>query len=167
MFTVSHEENNRNNISGRNEVFIPFPSIVSQDNSENDLNIQYFIDKNAENDKSIFEYFDNIRKINTYADNINFKNSLKEEVPILYSFDDIKTKIFKNALYENKFSSEVSQNFIKDEQIEAQYLNKKRFRDYTYNDYINEFLENENNRNCEQRNKKKPGRITKIEDKNL
>ena len=170
MLTDSFEENNRNNISGRNEVFIPSQSIVSQNNSESDLDLQlYFFDKNVEIDKSIFEYLkdnDAFRNINLNKipdDNMKFKISLKEEIPILYSFDDIEKKIFKKTLYKKKFSSKVNKKFIKDEQLEGLYLNKKRFRDYIDDDYINGFLKNENKQNCEQENKKKRGRNSKVE----
>ena len=172
MLTDSFEENNRNNISGRNEVFIPSQSIVSQNNSESDLDLQlYFFDKNVEIDKSIFEYLkdnDTFRNINLNKipdDNMKFKISLKEEIPILYSFDDIEKKIFKKTLYKKKFSSKVNKKFIKDEQLEGLYLNKKRFRDYTDDDYINGFLKNENYQNYEQPNKNKRGRKPKNEDR--
>ena len=94
-------------------------------------------------------------------DNTKFKINLKENILILYSFDDIKQKIFKNALYENKFKFDINKIFIKDEQIEDQFLSKKRFRGCTDDDYINGFLKNESNQNCEHGNKR--GRAPKIE----
>ena len=62
-----------------------------------------------------------------------------------------------------KFQFDINKIFIKDEQIEAQYLTKKRFRDDADDDYINAFLENENSQIYEQENKKKRGRTPKIE----
>jgi len=170
MFADTFEENNINNVSVRNEVFSPSQSIVSQNNSESDLDIQlYYVDKIAEIDKSIFEHFkenDSFRNINLNKisdDNMKFEISLTKEEPILYSFDDIK-KIFKKALYKKKFSSKVNKKFIKNEQLEELYLNKKRYRDYTDDEYINGFLKNENIQNCEQPNKIKRGRKPKNED---
>jgi hypothetical protein len=147
------------------------PSISYQDISEKDLNTNLF----NNDDRSIINIFnenkcDNVdeskilflnEKIST-VDNTKFKTNL-EFIPKLYSFDDIKQKIFKNDLYEKKFLFDINNIFIKDEQIEAQYLTKKRFRDDADDDYINGFFENKNTQICEQENKKKRGRTPKIE----
>ena len=120
MLTDSFEENNRNNIFGRNEVFIPSQSIVSQNNSESDLDLQlYFFDKNVEIDKSIFEYLkdnDTFRNINLNKipdDNMKFKISLKEEIPILYSFDDIEKKYSKKLFIKKNFHPKLIKNLLK------------------------------------------------------
>mgnify|MGYP006988882376 CR=1 FL=1 len=97
----------------------------------------------------------------TEIDKVLFKIKLKEEAPIFNSFDDIKEKIFQNDRYKKRFSFDINNIFIKDDAIEAQYLNKKRFRDYKDEDYINGFLENENN-HYEIDNKRKRGRVPKV-----
>ena len=163
----SFEEKIKNQFYRSYEDFLPSSSIISQDVSQGDFQLFF-----TENENSIFKYFNDFNdndifrnlylKENAIGDKTIFKTNLKEEEPILYSFDDIK-KIFENALYKKKFSCKVNKNFIKDDQIEAIYLNKKRLRDYTNDEYINGFLENENNQNYEQGNKKKRGRISKVE----
>ena len=166
MFHDSFEEKITNHIYRSYENFLPSSSIISHDASQGDFQ-SFFM----ENDNSILKYFDEndnfwnlYLKENTTGNKTIFKTNLKDEAPILYSFDDIK-RIFKNALYKKKFSSKVNKKFIKDKQIEALYLNKKRFRDYTDDDYINGFLKNENYQNYEQPNKNKRGRKPKNEDR--
>jgi len=171
MFPHLFEQDNEDSIYGSYKGLYHFPSISYQYNSEIDFNNNLF---NAD-DRSIFKIFNENKNDNDDSrifllnekmstdDNTKFKINLKENIPILYSFDDIKHKIFKNALYENKFKFDINKIFIKDEQIEDQFLNKKRFRGYTDDDYINGFLKNENNQNYEQGNNKKRGRAPKIE----
>ena len=152
------------------EDFLPSSSIISQDNYQNDFQLFLYKEDEISNFKNFIDndFFMNLNlKEKTIGDKAIFKTNLKEEAPILYSFDDIK-KIFKNTLYKKKFSSKVNKKFNKDEQIEALYLNKKRFRDYIDADYINGFLENENNQNCENCNKKKEaGNLKLKEGKNI
>ena len=162
MFNDSFEEKIKSSFYIYEDL-LPSSSLISQDNTQNDF--QFFLYKEDENfNFEVFNDNDIFRNLNlkekTIGDKAIFKTNLKGEAPILFSFDDIK-KIFKNALYKKKFSSKVSKKFIKDEQIEALYLNKKRFRDYIDADYINGFLENENNQNCENCTKKKRGRKPK------
>ena len=60
---------------------------------------------------------------------------IEEEMPpSLYSFDDIKAKIFMNKDYKGKFSFDANNILIKDEKLEKPYLNKKRLRDSDGND---------------------------------
>ena len=171
MFPYLFEQNNEDSINESYKGLYYSPIISYQDISERDLNNNIFYG----DDSSIFQIFNENKydndesrnlllneKIST-DDNTKFKINLKENIPKLYSFDDIKQKIFKNALYEKKFQFDINNIFIKDEQIEDQYLNKKRFRDYQDDDYINGFLDNENNQNYEQENGKKLGRRPKIE----
>ena len=160
-------QDNEESICGSCNGLHYFSSISYQDIPERDLNNSLFF----EDDRAIINIFNENRhdteesgifllneKIST-DDNTKFKINLKENIPLLYTFDDIKQKIFKNALYEKKFLFDINNIFIKDEQIEDEYLNKKRFRDFQDDDYINGFLENENNQNYE----KKLGRRPKIE----
>ena len=164
MFNDSFEEKIKNQFYRSYENFLPSSSIISQDVSQSDFQLFF-----TENENSIFKNFNDFNDHDIFnnldlqekaiGDKTIFKTNLKEEEPILYSFDDIK-KIFKNVLYKKKFSSKINKNFIKDEQIEAIYLNKKRLRVYKDDEYINGFLENENNQNYEQGNKKKRGRIS-------
>jgi len=172
MFPYLYEQYNEDNIYGSYKGLPYSPSISYQGFSERDPRSNLFVGE----DKSIFEIFNenqydndnSIRnlspneKIST-SDNTKFKINLKEDKPLLYSFDDIKQKIFKNIVYKKKFLFDVDKIFIKDEQIEALYLNKKRYRNYTDDDYIKEILENENKENYEQENKKRRGRKPKIE----
>ena len=171
MFPYLFEQNNEDSINESYKGLYYSPIISYQDISERDLNNNIFYG----DDSSIFQIFNENKydndesrnlllneKIST-DDNTKFKINLKENIPKLYSFDDIKQKIFKNDLYEKKFQFDINNIFIKDEQIEDQYLNKKRFRDYQDDDYINGFLDNENNQNYEQENGKKLGRRPKIE----
>ena len=164
MFHDSFEEKIKNHIYRSFENFLPLSSIISEDFSQDDF--QLF---STEKDNSIFKNFNDNDifknldlKEKAIEDKTIFKTNLKEEMPILYSFEDIK-KIFKKAIYIKKLSSKVNKKFIKDKETEAVYLNKKRIRDYTDDEYINGFLENENNQNYELPNKKKRGRIPKVE----
>ena len=172
MFPYLFEQNNEVSFYGSYKKLLYSRSISYQDFSEIDLNNSLFVD----DDKSIFKMFNENKYDNDYSiwnlflnekistgDNTKFKIHLKEDIPMLYSFDDIEQKIFKNSLYETKFHFDINNMFIKDEQIEAPFLNKKRYRDYIDNDYIKGFLENENNENCEKENKKRRGRVPKIE----
>ena len=147
------------------------PIINYQDISERDLNNNFFYG----DDSAIFKSFNENKynndesrilvlneKIST-DDNTKFKIKLKENIPKLYSFDDIKQKIFKNSLYENKFLFDINNIFIQDEQVEGQYLSKKRDRDYQDDDYIKGFLDNHSNQNYELENNKKLGRRAKNE----
>ena len=164
-------QDNEESICGSCNGLHYFSSISYQDIPERDLNNSLFFG----DDRAIINIFNENRYetdesrillLNEKAstdDNTKFKINLKENIPLLYTFDDIKQKIFKNALYEKKFLFDINNIFIKDEQIEDEYLNKKRFRDFQDDDYINGFLENENNQNYEQENNKKLGRRPKIE----
>ena len=149
------------------EDLYPSSSIISKDNSESDF--PFYL--NEENINCIFNSNDNDAFRNLYpkekttADKTIFKIKLKEEAPICNSFDDIRQKIFQNALYKKKFLFDANSIFIRDEKIEELYLNKKRIRDYTDDEYIKGFFENENNQNCQQKGKKKRGRIPKVEGK--
>ena len=153
MMHDSFRENIKNIIYRNYEDAFPSASLISQDNSENDFQF----DLNEENVNSISNLYDNEAFRNLYlkektsADKTLFKIKLKEEAPILNSFDDIK-QILKN---EKKFRFDVNNIFIRDKHLEELYLNKKRFRDYTDDDFINGFLENENNQNFQQEDKKK------------
>jgi len=71
-----------------------------------------------------------------------------------YSFNDIKEKIFKNALYKNKFLFDANNIFI-DKKLESIFINKKRFRDDNEDNFLNEFMENEKIENNEQESYKK------------
>ena len=167
MFNDSFEEKIKNQFYRSYENFLPSSSIISQDVSQSDFQLFF-----TENENSIFKNFNDFNdhdifnnldlKEKAIGDKTIFKTNLKEEMPILYSFEDIK-KIFKKAIYIKKLSSKVNKKFIKDKETEAVYLNKKRIRDYTDDEYINGFLENENNQNYELPNKKKRGRIPKVE----
>ena len=171
MFPHLFGQNNEDSSFGNYNGLYNSPSISYQDFLEKDLNNNLFND----DDRSIINIFnenkyDNFdeskilflnEKIST-VDNTKFKTNI-EFIPKPYSFDDIKQKIFKNGLYEKKFLFDINNIFIKDEQIEAQYLTKKRFRDDADDDYINGFFENKNSQICEQENKKKRGRTPKIE----
>ena len=163
MLHDSFRENIKNIIYRNYEDAFPSASLISQDNSENDFQF----DLNEENANSISNLYDNEAFMNFFlkekktADKTLFKIKLKEEAPILNSFDDIK-QILKN---EKKFRFDVNNIFIRDKNLEELYLNKKRFRDYTDDDFINGFLENENNQNFQQEDKKKRGRIPKVEGK--
>ena len=167
MMHDSFRENIKNIIYRNYEDAFPSASLISQDNSENDFQF----DLNEENVNSISNLYDNEAFRNLYlkektsADKTLFKIKLKEEAPILNSFDDIKQKIFKNALYEKKFVFDANNLFIRDKNLEELYLNKKRFRDYTDDDFIKGFWENEINQNFQQGDKKKRGRIPKVEGK--
>lgn len=163
MLSKSFEANIKLSIYRNYEDIFPSPSLISQNFSENDF--QLFL--NEEKDKSIIYFNDNDLFMNLYLnekteiDKVLFKIKLKEEAPIFNSFDDIKEKIFQNDRYKKRFSFDINNIFIKDDAIEAQYLNKKRFRDYKDEDYINGFLENENN-HYEIDNKRKRGRVPKV-----
>ena len=166
MLPDSFRQNIKNIIYRDYEDIFPSSNIISQDNSESDF--QFAL--NEENANSILNLNDNEAFRYLYlnektGDKTSFKIKYKEGVPMLYSFEDIKQKIFKNALYEKKFLFDVNNLFIRDEQLEALYLNKKRLRDYSYDDYINGFLGNENNENYQQGDKKKRGRVSRIEGK--
>ena len=152
MLLDSFGENIKNNIYRNYSELFPSSSIMSHDIPENDFQLCL----NEENDRSILYSNDNDDFMNLYL-------KLKEEVPIFSSFGDIKQKIFKNALYEKKFSFDVDNIFIRDERLESLYLSKKRFRDYTEDDYIKGFLLNEDIQNFEQGNKNKRGRTPKVE----
>ena len=165
------EQNNEDSIFGSYKGLYYSPSINYQDMSERDLNNSLFND----DDESILKIFNENKydsdesrilvineKIST-GDITKFKTNLKENIPLLYSFDDIIQKIFKNVLYEEKFEFDFNNIFIKDELVEEQYLGKKKYRDYIDDDYINGFLNNESNQNCEQGNKKRRGRKNKNE----
>jgi hypothetical protein len=171
MFPYLFEQNNEDSINESYKGLYYSPIINYQDISERDLNNNIFYD----DDSSIFKSFNENKynndesrilvlneKIST-DDNTKFKIKLKENIPKLYSFDDIKQKIFKNSLYENKFLFDINNIFIKDEQVEGQYLNKKRDRDYQDDDYIKGFLDNHSNQNYELENNKKLGRRAKNE----
>ena len=167
MMHDSFRENIKNIIYRNYEDAFPSASLISQDNSENDF--QFAL--NEENANSISNLYDNEAFRNLYlkektsADKTLFKIKLKEEAPILNSFDDIKQKIFKNALYEKKFVFDANNLFIRDKNLEELYLNKKRFRDYTDDDFINGFLENENNQNFQQEDKKKEVGYQKLKER--
>ena len=160
-------QDNEESICGSCNGLHYFSSISYQDIPVRDLNNSLFFG----DDRAIINIFNENRYetdesrillLNEKAstdDNTKFKINLKENIPLLYTFEDITQKIFKNALYEKKFLFDINNIFIKDEQIEDEYLNKKRFRDFQDDDYINGFLENENNQNYE----KKLGRRPKIE----
>ena len=169
MFPYLFRQNNEDSSFGDYNGLYYSPSISYQNISERDLNTNLFYS----DDKFIFNIFNENKYDNDESrilvlnekkstdDTIKFKINLKENIPKLYSFDEIKQKIFKNDLYEKKFQFDINKIFIKDEQIEAQYLTKKRFRDDADDDYINGFFENKNSQICEQENKKKRGRKTK------
>ena len=157
MFPYLFEQNNEDSINESYKGLYYSPIINYQDISERDLNNDIFYG----DDSSIFKIFNENKynndesrilvlneKIST-DDNTKFKIKLKENIPKLYSFDDIKQKIFKNSLYENKFLFDINNIFIQDEQVEGQYLNKKRDRDYQDDDYIKGFLDNHSNQNYE------------------
>jgi hypothetical protein len=92
-------------------------------------------------------------------DNIKIE---EEMPPTLFSFDDIKEKIFMNKDYKEKFSFEANNIFIKDEKLEEPYLNKKRRRDSDFNDSdLYEVLEKENLQYYRQENRIKRGRKPK------
>ena len=171
MFPYLFEQNNEDSINGSYKGLYYSPIIGYQDISERDLNNNIFYD----DESSIFKIFNDNKynndesrilvlneKIST-DDNTIFKIKLKENIPKLYSFDDIKQKIFKNSLYEKKFLFNINNIFIKDEQVEGQYLSKKRDRDYQDDDYIKGFLDNHSNQNYELENNKKLGRRAKNE----
>ena len=164
-------QNNEDSIDGNNKGLLYSPSITYQDMSERDLNNSLFND----DVQSILKIFNENR--NDYdeskilvpdektltGDMTKFKTNLKENIPMVYSFDDIKQKIFKNELYEKKFQFDSNNIFIKDEQVEDQYLGKKTSREISDDDYINGFFDNESYQNYEQGNKKKLGRKLKNE----
>jgi hypothetical protein len=84
-----------------------------------------------------------------------------DSLPIFYSFDDIKRKIFENDDYRNKFSFDIDNIFIKDKKSEEPYLNKKRLRevdDIDLDNYYDDYIESDNNKSCLQPNKVKRGR---------
>ena len=108
MFHDSFEEKIKNHIYRSYENFLPSSSIISQDVSQSDFQLFF-----TENENSIFKNFNDFNDHDIFnnldlqekaiGDKTIFKTNLKEEEPILYSFDDIK-KIFKNALYIKKNS---------------------------------------------------------------
>ena len=164
-------QNNEDSIEGIFRGLYYSPSTIYQDMSERDLTNSLFND----DDQAILNIFNENKydkdesrilvlneKIIT-GDITKFKTNLKENIPMLYSFDDIKQKIFKNELYEKKFKFDFNNIFTKDKLVEDQYLRKKTYREYTFDDYMNGFLDNENSQNCEEGNKKRRGRKNKNE----
>ena len=126
------EQNNEDSIFGAYKRLYYSPRINYQDMSERDLNNSLFND----DDQSILNIFNENKydndesrilvineKIST-GDITKFKTNLKENIPILYSFDDIKQKIFKNELYEKKFQFDFN-NIIKKIKVQIfKYLTK-------------------------------------------
>ena len=171
MLPYMFGQNNEDSIDGIYNGLYYSPSINYQDMSERDLNNSVFND----DDKAIVKIFNENKYDNDESrilvlnekiptgDITKFKINLKENIPMRYSFDDIKHKIFKNVLYEEKFKFDFNNIFIKDELVEDQYLRKKTYREYTDDDYINGFLDNESNQNYEQGNKNRRGRKPKNE----
>ena len=194
MLSDIFEENNKNYSFFENYQSIFYFNRDNQGYSHNNLNddLYNFDDCSILSDKEnqkIYDFWnegkddDNLEQIQekTTAYKTSNKNNNKcyyaplkilenikieeDNSPKLYSFNDIEEKIFKNEDYKSKFSFDVDIMFIKDDKIESQFLNKKRFREDNEDNFYNEFIENENIENNGQLNRKKRGR--KSEKKNV
>ena len=111
MFPYLFEQNNEDSINGSYKGLYYSPIIGYQDISERDLNNNIFYD----DESSIFKIFNDNKynndesrilvlneKIST-DDNTIFKIKLKENIPKLYSFDDIKQKFSKILFMKKNF----------------------------------------------------------------
>jgi len=186
MFIDLNEENNRNDYFENNQVVFSSPNISYQDYFYRVFYDKSNLNDNIEN-RCIYETFNDNKydaymtqfqdeKTTAYKSKKTIKNKnynhnyepLKildnvkikaDSLPIFYSFDDIKNKIFENDEYKNKFMFEIDNIFIKDKKSEEPYLNKKRLREYDYNDnYIYDFIEQEKSKNYLKENQMKRGR---------
>ena len=181
MFNYIYEEYNANNLYGNNQ------SILNSDEQNSffrNLNNGFlFGDKATDLENQNMSYFwidDNMNQIQDKPTADKTKNTnnkkccndallnlienvkIKEDILLeFYSFKDIEEKIFKNEDYKNKFSSDVDSMFTKVEKLESKFLKKKRFRDDKEDNFLNEFMKNEKNKNKGQENRKKRGRKTK------
>ena len=191
MYIDLNEENNRNDYFENNTVILYSPNISYQDyfyryfcdkNYSNDYienrcmyetfndnkndayNMTQFQDEKTtayKSKKIINKKRDNSESLKK-LDNVNIKSDF---LPIFYSFDDIKSQIFENDDYKDKFSFDIDNIFIKDKKSEEPYLNKKRLRedDDMDNDYY-DYIESEKNKSCFQPNQAKRGRKSNNED---
>ena len=185
MYNDLNEENNKNDYFENNTVILYSPNISYQDyfyryfcdkNYSNDYienrcmyetfndnkndayNMTQFQDEKTtayKSKKIINKKRDNSESLKK-LDNVNIKSDF---LPIFYSFDDIKSQIFENDDYKDKFSFDIDNIFIKDKKSEEPYLNKKRLRedDDMDNDYY-DYIESEKNKSCFQPNQVKRGR---------
>ena len=187
MYIDLNEENNRNDYFENNQAILSSPNINYQDyfyryfcdklylndyienrciyetfndNKNDAYNMTQFQDENTtayKSKKIIKKKRDNLEPLKI-LDSVKIKT---DSLPIFYSFDDIKRKIFENDDYRNKFSFDIDNIFIKDKKSEEPYLNKKRLRevdDIDLDNYYDDYIESDNNKSCLQPNKVKRGR---------
>ena len=185
MYIDLNEENNINDYFENNTVILYSPNISYQDyfyryfcdkNYSNDYienRCMYETFNDNKNDAYNMAQFQDEKttaykskkKINKKRDNhepLKILDNVKiktDSLPKFYSFDDIKSQIFENDDYKDKFSFDIDNIFIKDKKSEEPYLNKKRLRedDDMDNDYY-DYIESEKNKSCFQPNQVKRGR---------
>ena len=185
MYNDLNEENNKNDYFENNTVILYSPNISYQDyfyryfcdkNYSNDYienRCMYETFNDNKNDAYNMAQFQDEKttaykskkKINKKRDNhepLKILDNVKiktDSLPKFYSFDDIKSQIFENDDYKDKFSFDIDNIFIKDKKSEEPYLNKKRLRedDDMDNDYY-DYIESEKNKSCFQPNQVKRGR---------
>lgn len=166
---------NINNLSDSNDFNNPFNYSEQLTETENKNGIESFI-YNKSNDYMSQMQHEKKTSYTTNNKNIIRKKystleppkildnvKIEADAPLtLFSFDDIKEKIFMNNDYKEKFNFDANYIFINDEKLEEPFLNKKRNRDFDFSDSdLYEMIEKEKLLYSEKENKIKRGRKPK------
>ena len=166
---------NINNLSDSNDFNNPFNYSEQLTETENKNGIESFI-YNKSNDYMSQMQHEKKTSYTTNNKNIIRKKystleppkildnvKIEADAPLtLFSFDDIKEKIFMNNDYKEKFNFDANYIFINDEKLEEPFLNKKRNRDFDFSDSdLYEMIEKEKLLYSEKEKKIKRGRKPK------